>query len=110
MTEQHSPTPWRRLGQMGVSSRRTVANLHAITTEPNSLIPNVYVWAPEDADFIIRSVNSHDRLVVALHSLISVVERSPLYKREGYDAEDVRVYLNEGLAALAAAGEEVEAT
>lgn len=69
-TETHTPTPWK--SGRGLLDSKQVA-IHA----PGKHIDMAYVFGPQreqDADFVVRACNSHDKLVAALQKFIDTAD------------------------------------
>lgn len=66
--KEHTPTPWKR--------RTYTSNAHVITKGDKDIAytPDFSETGKEDADFIVKSVNNHDRLVEALGHCIQIME------------------------------------
>ena len=69
-SEGHTPTPWRKLvgGKLQIASDNTSTIIGEIYSQPNVL--EKY----ENAEFIVRAVNSHEALLRELKSAIFYIE------------------------------------
>ena len=85
------------------------------TTDRKDITPE-HPWTPKTQDksrdsiFMYRAdwmryEAAHNAMYERLKSLIYVVERTPLFGREGYDKRDVEAYIEEARAAIAQAKE-----
>ena len=60
---EHSPTPWKRTGQVGRRTSITVAQMHVVSSESGEI---AYFLHGTDAARSVHCVNTHGELIAML--------------------------------------------